>query len=271
MTSHFAHGAASVPAKGVGRGCARKLPLAASASGGSCAGPRRRAPSQASAIGSGPWRPPWRCGRLSGAGSRMWRGGGVARRGPPVGLAVPGSRPPGLRSAAPRVRPLSPRARHQPERATERPNNGAITNPCCAVIRPLRRPQVLHRKLIPLPPDPPPPHPLASGQAVRSAQCGPLALIVEGTRRRRRASTTVRSGRSGKINSSGTNAQRGRPESGHISGTRPRVQPRLARCPPRAPTRWCVARGEGAARGAGRPRIRHRCVAPDVCPTRSRG
>ena len=155
MTSHFAHGAASVPAKGVGRGCARKLPLAASASGGSCAGPRRRAPSQASAIGSGPWRPPWRCGRLSGAGSRMWRGGGVARRGPPVGLAVPGSRPPGLRSAAPRVRPLSPRARHQPERATERPNNGAITNPCCAVIRPLRRPQVLHRKLIPLPPDPP--------------------------------------------------------------------------------------------------------------------
>ena len=39
--------------------------------------------------------------------------------------------------------------------ATERPNNGAITNPCCAVIRPLRRSQVLHRKLIPLPPDPP--------------------------------------------------------------------------------------------------------------------
>ena len=39
MTSHFAHGAASVPAKGVGRGCARKLPLAASASGCSCAGP----------------------------------------------------------------------------------------------------------------------------------------------------------------------------------------------------------------------------------------
>ena len=39
MTSHCAHGAASVPAKGVGRGCARKLPLAASASGGTCAGP----------------------------------------------------------------------------------------------------------------------------------------------------------------------------------------------------------------------------------------
>ena len=103
----------------------------------------------------------------------------------------------------------------------------------------------------PAPPGPPT-HPLASGQVVRSAQCGPLALIVEGTRRRRRASTTVRSGRSGKINSAGTNAQRGRPESGHISGTRPRVQPRLARCPPRALTRWCVARGEGAARCAGR-------------------
>ena len=112
------------------------------------------------------------------------------------------------RSAAPRVRPSSPRARHQPELATERPNNGAITNPCCAVIWPLRRPQVLHRKRTPLPRTPP--HPLASGQVVRSAQCGPLALIVEGTRRRRRASTTVRSGRSGKINSAGTNAQRGR-------------------------------------------------------------
>ena len=32
----------------------------------------------------------------------------------------------------------------------------------------------------------------------------------------------------------------------------PCVQPRLARCPPRALTRWCVARGEGAARCAGR-------------------
>ena len=170
MTSHFAHGAASVPAKGVGRGCARKLPLAASASGCSCAGPRRRAPSQASATGSGPWRPPWRCGRLSGAGSRMWRGGGVARRGPPVGLAVPGSRPPGLRSAAPRVRPSSPRARHQPELATERPNNGARTNPCCAVIRPLRHPQVLHRKLTPLPPGPPSPIGVRAGRQVSAVR-----------------------------------------------------------------------------------------------------
>ena len=155
------------------------------------------------------------------------------------------------RSAAPRVRPSSPRARHQPELATERPNTGAITHPCCAVIRPLRRPQVLHRTRTPLPP--PPPHPLASGQVVRSAPCGPLALMVEGTRRRRRASNTVGSGRSGQITSAGTNAQRGRPASGHLSGTRPRVQPRLARCPPRALTRWCVARGEGAARCAGRP------------------
>ena len=45
---------------------------------------------------------------------------------------------------------------------------------------------------------------------------------------------------------------------GHVpAGRRPgrvrRVQPRLARCPPRALTRWCVARGEGAARCAGRP------------------
>ena len=59
------------------------------------------------------------------------------------------------RSAARRVSPSSPRARHQPELATERPNNGAITNPCCAVIRPLRRPQVLHRTRTPLPPAPP--------------------------------------------------------------------------------------------------------------------
>ena len=32
---------------------------------------RRRPPSQASATGSGPWRPPWRCGRLSWAGWRV--------------------------------------------------------------------------------------------------------------------------------------------------------------------------------------------------------
>ena len=59
------------------------------------------------------------------------------------------------RSAARRVRPSSPRVRHQPELATARPNNGAITNLCCAVIRPLRRPQILHRTRIPLSPRPP--------------------------------------------------------------------------------------------------------------------
>ena len=74
------------------------------------------------------------------------------------------------RSAAPRVRPSSPRARHQPERATERPNNGAITNPCCAVIRPLRRPQVLPRKLIPLPPDPPSPIGVRAGRQVSAVR-----------------------------------------------------------------------------------------------------
>ena len=100
-------------------------------------------------------------------------------------------------------------------------------------------------------PRPPLPH-WRPGRSSGQRKCGPLALIVEGTRRRRRASNTVRSGRSGKITSSGTNAQRGRPESGHLSGTRPRVQPRLARWPPRALTRWCVARGAGAARCAGR-------------------
>ena len=149
------------------------------------------------------------------------------------------------------LRPSSPRARHQPELATERPNNGAITNPCCAVIRPLRR----HRSSTGNEPrSPRPPHSpigVRAGRQVSAVRAS--GLIVEGTRRRRRASNTVRSGRSGKINSAGTNAQRGRPESGQLSGTRPRVQPRLARCPPRALTRWCVARGEGAARCAGRP------------------
>ena len=131
--------------------------------------------------------------------------------------------------------------------AEERRNNEPVLRRYSAVATSTGPPQETN----PTPPGPP--HPLASGQVVRSAQCGPLALIVDGTRRRRRASKTVRSGRSGQINSAGTNAQRGRPESGHISGTLPRVQPRLARCPPRALTRWCVARGEGAARCAGRP------------------
>ena len=74
------------------------------------------------------------------------------------------------RSAAPRVRPSSPRARHQPELATERPNNGAITNPYCAVIRPLRRPQVLHRKRTPLPPDPPSPIGVRAGRQVSAVR-----------------------------------------------------------------------------------------------------
>ena len=143
------------------------------------------------------------------------------------------------------ARPASAGAGHRT--AEERRNNEPVLRRYSAVATSIGPPQETN----PASPGPPP-HPLASGQVVRSAQCGPLALIVEGTRRRRRASTTVRSGRSGKITSSGTNAQRGRPESGHISGTRPRVQPRLARCPPRALTRWCVARGEGAARCAGR-------------------
>ena len=34
----------------------------------------------------------------------------------------------------------------------------------------------LHRKLTPLPPSPP--HPLASGQVVRSEKCGPVALAL---------------------------------------------------------------------------------------------
>ena len=143
------------------------------------------------------------------------------------------------------ARPASAGAGHRT--AEYRRNNAPVLRRYSAVATSTGPPQDTN----PAPPRPPP-HPLASGQVVRSAQCGPLALIVEGTRRRRRASTTVRSGRSGQITSSGTNAQRGRPESGHLSGTRPRVQPRLARCPPRALTRWCVARGEGAARCAGR-------------------
>ena len=58
---------------------------------------RHRPPSQASAPGSGHWRPPWRCGRLCAAVWRVCgRGGGIARRGPAVGVAVSGSRPPGV-------------------------------------------------------------------------------------------------------------------------------------------------------------------------------
>ena len=53
---------------------------------------------------------------------------------------------------------------------TERPNNGAITHPCCAVIRPLRRPQVLHRTRIPLPPASPSPIGVRAGRQVSAVR-----------------------------------------------------------------------------------------------------
>ena len=144
-----------------------------------------------------------------------------------------------------------PRARHQPELATERPNNGAITNPCCAVIRPLRRPQVLHRKLTPLPPGPPLTHwrpGRSSGQ--RSAGLWPsLSRAHDGEGGPRTPFDQADPARSTVLVRTPSGAGRNQAT---LSGTRPRVQPRLARCPPRALTRWCVARGEGAARCAGR-------------------
>ena len=76
--------------------------------GGERRSARRRPPSQASAPGSGHWRPPWRCGRLCAAVWRVCgRGGGIARRGPAVGVAVSGSRPPGVASC-PSVSPDGP-------------------------------------------------------------------------------------------------------------------------------------------------------------------
>ena len=71
---------------------------------------RRRAPSQASATGSGHWRPPWRCGRLSGAGSRMWlrrRGRAPWADGGPGGARVSSARPEGCRVSSP-VSPAGP-------------------------------------------------------------------------------------------------------------------------------------------------------------------
>ena len=69
-------------------------------------------PSQASAPGSGHWRPPWRCGRLCAAVWRVCgRGGGIARRGPAVGVAVSGSRPPGVVPPVQTSRPTAPPAR----------------------------------------------------------------------------------------------------------------------------------------------------------------
>ena len=73
---------------------------------------RHRPPSQASATGSGHWRPPWRCGRLCAAVWRVCgRGGGIARRGPAVGVAVSGSRPPGVVPPVQTSRPTAPPAR----------------------------------------------------------------------------------------------------------------------------------------------------------------
>ena len=65
---------------------------------------RRRAPSQASATGSGHWRHSWRCGRLSGAGSRMWlrrRGRAPWAAGGPGGARVSSARPEGCRVSSP--------------------------------------------------------------------------------------------------------------------------------------------------------------------------
>ena len=73
---------------------------------------RHRPPSQTSAPGSGHWRPPWRCGRLCAAVWRVCgRGGGIARRGPAVGVAVSGSRPPGVVPPVQASRPPAPRRR----------------------------------------------------------------------------------------------------------------------------------------------------------------
>ena len=74
---------------------------------------RRRAPSQASATGSGPWRHPWRCGRLSGAGARMWRrrrGRAPWAAGGPGGARVSSARPAGCRVSSP-VSPDGPSRR----------------------------------------------------------------------------------------------------------------------------------------------------------------
>ena len=74
---------------------------------------RRRAPSQASATGSGHWRHPWRCGRLSGAGSRMWlrrRGRAPWADGGPGGARVSSARPAGCRVSSPVSPDVPPRA-----------------------------------------------------------------------------------------------------------------------------------------------------------------
>ena len=80
---------------------------------------RRRAPfSPTSATITGerarfrPLAPPWRCGRLCAAVWRVCgRGGGIARRGPAVGVAVSGSCPPGVVPPVQASRPTAPPAR----------------------------------------------------------------------------------------------------------------------------------------------------------------
>ena len=80
--------------------------------GGERRSARHRPPSQASAPGSGHWRPPWRCGRLCAAVWRVCgRGGGIARRGPAVGVEVSGSCPPGVVPPVQASRPTAPPAR----------------------------------------------------------------------------------------------------------------------------------------------------------------
>ena len=80
--------------------------------GGERRSARRRPPSQASAPGSGHWLPPWRCGRLCAAVWRVCgRGGGIARRGPAVGVAVSGSCPPGVVPPVQASRPPATRRR----------------------------------------------------------------------------------------------------------------------------------------------------------------
>ena len=112
------------------------------------------------------------------------------------------------------------------------------------------------------PPGPPLTH-WRPGRSSGQSSAGDLALIVEGTRRRRRASKTVRFRPIRRlITSAGTNAQRGRPESGHLSGTRPTCPSPGSPAVPRARLRGGAsheaqgrrgARGGGAISGWGRP------------------
>ena len=248
------------------------------------------------ATGSGPWRHPWRCGRLSGAGARRWAAAAGSRAvGRRWAWAVRGSRPPGLRAAdcpaaaglasaarqdvrdAPRGLPTAPAARrdrapwagcgrgvgraggswaaevrHRVVPAAHRPTRRALKGRRARRCRGLLEPSMIRAW---------------SGRFGRVTWLnGPVPMVLSRVRERRRPRGASRGpatgGRCravwrvpvfGRVGPPRCHVCRVADRSVRVVWARPAAHRRAVSGHRPAPlTRWCVARGGGAARCAGR-------------------